>query len=166
MQAIDQMKPTISRAMATLTTLAVLPRALSRRYRVQSRLALSTRCRERLLAAPRSVDLVTTDARLHSVSPGAFDQRASGMGVASLGDAAASDGLAARSFAWDQPEIGHELARVWKRVKSPTSATSTTVLINAIPRIACKASTTGRRFQSGRSPNICSSTRLRRRPRP
>ena len=27
MQAIDQMKPTISRAMATLTTLAVLPRA-------------------------------------------------------------------------------------------------------------------------------------------
>ena len=36
MQAIDQMKPTISRAMATLTTLAVLPRARSRRYRVQS----------------------------------------------------------------------------------------------------------------------------------
>jgi hypothetical protein len=33
-QAIDQMKPTISRAMATLTTLAVLPH---RRYRVQSR---------------------------------------------------------------------------------------------------------------------------------
>ncbi|WP_246684434.1 MULTISPECIES: hypothetical protein [unclassified Mesorhizobium] len=37
MQAIDQMKPTISRAMATLTTLAFLPRALKRRYRVQSR---------------------------------------------------------------------------------------------------------------------------------
>ncbi len=31
MQAIDQMKPTISRAMATLTTLAFLRRALSRR---------------------------------------------------------------------------------------------------------------------------------------
>src|SRR4029077_8440241 len=27
------------------------------------------------------IDLMTTDARLHSVSPGAFDQRASGMGV-------------------------------------------------------------------------------------
>jgi hypothetical protein len=34
-QAIDQMKPTISRAMATFTTLAVLPRARSRRYRAQ-----------------------------------------------------------------------------------------------------------------------------------
>jgi hypothetical protein len=29
-------------------------------------------------------------------------------------------------------------------VKSPTSATSTTALISAIPRIACNASTTGR----------------------
>jgi hypothetical protein len=31
MHAIDQMKPTISRAIAILTTLAILPRALSRR---------------------------------------------------------------------------------------------------------------------------------------
>ena len=31
---------------------------------------------------------------------------------------------------------------VEKRVKSPTSVTSTTALISAIPRIACKASTT------------------------
>lgn len=30
MQAIDQLKPTISRAMSTLTTLAVLPRVLTR----------------------------------------------------------------------------------------------------------------------------------------
>jgi hypothetical protein len=58
------------------------------------------------------VNLVTADARLHSVSPGAFDQRAPGMGVAGLGDGATPDGLAARSLAWDQAEIGHELARV------------------------------------------------------
>ena len=58
------------------------------------------------------VDLVTANPRLHSVSPGAFDQRAPGMGVAGLGDAAAPDGLATRSLAWDQAEIGHELARV------------------------------------------------------
>ena len=58
------------------------------------------------------IDLVTTDARLHSVSPGAFDQRASGIGVASLGNATASDRLGARSLAWDQAEIGHELARI------------------------------------------------------
>ena len=67
------------------------------------------------------IDLMTTDARLHSVSPGAFDQRASGMGVAGLGDAAASDGLAARLLARDQAEIGHELARVCKKCGSPVS---------------------------------------------
>ena len=60
------------------------------------------------------IDLMTTDARLHSVSPGAFDQCASGMGVPGLGDAAASDSLAARLLARDQAEIGHELARVCK----------------------------------------------------
>ena len=59
-----------------------------------------------------AVDLVTTDARFHSVSPGAFDQRAPGVGVAGLGDTAASDGFATRSFARDQAEIGHELAWV------------------------------------------------------
>lgn len=41
-----------------------------------------------------AVNLVTANARLHSVSPGAFDQRAPDMGVACLGDAAAPDGLA------------------------------------------------------------------------
>jgi hypothetical protein len=40
------------------------------------------------------------------------------MGVAGLGDAAASDGLAARLLARDQAEIGHELARTL-----PTSPT-------------------------------------------
>ena len=57
---------------------------------------------------------MTADARLHSVSPGAFNQRASGMGITGLGNAAASDGLAARSLAGDQAEIGHELARACK----------------------------------------------------
>ena len=54
----------------------------------------------------------TTGRRFHSGSRPAkvaFDQRASGMGVAGLGDAAASDGLAARLLARDQAEIGHEL---------------------------------------------------------
>src|SRR5665213_1674928 len=50
-----------------------------------------------------------------------------------------------------------------KRVKSPISAASTTALISAIPRIACKASTTGLRFHSGRRLDICSSTRCSRR---
>src|ERR1700730_18624081 len=58
------------------------------------------------------VDLVTADARLHSVSPSAFDQGAPGMRVAGLGDAPASGGLTARSFARDHAEVGHELARV------------------------------------------------------
>src|ERR1700730_9786280 len=79
------MKPTISRAMATLTTLAVLPRALSRRNRVQSQSLrspgdIANDFWQRL----DPIDLMTTDARLHSVSPGAFDQRASGMGVAAM----------------------------------------------------------------------------------
>ena len=112
-QAIDQMKPTISRAMATLMTLAVLPRALSRRYRVQSR-TCAFHPISRMIFGSASIrsTLMTADARLHSVSPGAFDQRAPGMGVAGLGDAAASDGLATRSLARDQAEIGHELAWV------------------------------------------------------
>ena len=59
-----------------------------------------------------AVDLVTTDARFHSVSPGAFDQCAPDMRVAGLGDAPASGGLTARSLTWDHAEIGHELARV------------------------------------------------------
>src|SRR6516165_11504264 len=58
------------------------------------------------------IDLVAADTRLHSVRPGAFDQRAPGMGVAGLGDGAAPDGLATRSLARDQAEIGHQLARV------------------------------------------------------
>src|SRR6202011_248732 len=62
------------------------------------------------------VDLVTANPRLHSVSPSAFDQRAPGMGVAGLDDAAAPDGLATRSLAGDQAEIGHELARVLRSV--------------------------------------------------
>src|SRR5271154_353339 len=108
------MKPTISRAMATLTTLAVLPRALSRRYRVQSR-SCALQAMSRTTFGRASIrSTLTTDARLHSVSPGAFDQRASGMGVAGLGDAAASDGLAARLLSRDQAEIGHELAGVCK----------------------------------------------------
>src|ERR1700730_13511413 len=109
------MKPTISRAMATLTTLAVLPRALSRRNRVQSQSLRSPGdIANDFWQSLDPIDLMTTDARLHSVSPRAFDQRASGMGVAGLGDAAASDGLAARLLARDQAEIGHELARVCK----------------------------------------------------
>ena len=36
-----------------------------------------------------------------------------------------------------------------KRVKSPTSVTSTTALISAMPRIACRASTTGRKDSVG-----------------
>ena len=51
-----------------------------------------------------AIDLVTADARLHPVSDGAFDQRAPGVGVAGLGDAAPSDGLATRSLARDQAE--------------------------------------------------------------
>src|SRR2546430_12708468 len=105
------MKPTISRAMATLTTLAVLPRALSGRYRVQSRTCgadVANDFWERL----DPVNLVTADASLHSVSPGVFDQRAPDTGVAGLGDGATPDGLAARSLTRDQAEIGHELARV------------------------------------------------------
>src|ERR1017187_5907366 len=62
----------------------------------------------------RSSQLPCFGARLHSVSPGAFDQRASGMGVAGIGDATASDRLAARLFARNQAEIGHELAWVRK----------------------------------------------------
>ena len=94
-RAIAQMKPTISRAMAwSLTTLAVLPGAARRRYRCRAEVALSRRYRERLLAEPFDpVEQLMADPRLHSVSPGALDQHASGMGVAGLGDAAASDGL-------------------------------------------------------------------------
>src|SRR5436190_24046263 len=107
------MKPTISRAMATLTTLAVLPRALSRRYRVQSRTcAFQPMSANDFWERLDPVNLVTADASLHSVSPGAFDQRAPDMGVAGLGDGATPDGLAARSLTRDQAEIGHELARV------------------------------------------------------
>ena len=46
MQAIDQMKPTISRAMATLTMLAVLPRHSAADIECRAELALSSRCRE------------------------------------------------------------------------------------------------------------------------
>lgn len=63
------------------------------------------------------------------------------MGVAGLGNAAAPDGLATRLLARDQAAKGHELAWIGEALKSPTSATSTTALISAMPRIACKAST-------------------------
>ena len=110
---MDQMNPTISRAMATVTTLAVLPRALSRRYRVQSsNLRFPPDVANDFWQRLNAIDLVTADARLHPVSDGAFDQRAPGVGVAGLGDAAPSDGLATRSLARDQAEIGHKLARI------------------------------------------------------
>src|ERR1700730_11566520 len=70
------------------------------------------------------VDLVTADARLHSVSPSAFDQRAPGMRVAGLGDAPASGGLTARSFfsqhhGIDQRDSAHRLQGVDNRAQSP-----------------------------------------------
>jgi hypothetical protein len=111
-QAIYQMKPTISRAMATFTTLAVLPRAQPAISGAEPDLRIPPDVANDFWQRFDPVDLVTANPRLHSVSLGAFDQRAPGMGVAGLGDAAAPDGLATRSLAWDQAEIGHELARV------------------------------------------------------
>src|ERR1700686_662254 len=45
---------------------------------------------------PRPMGSCNGQSAPSSVSPGAFDQRAPGMGVAGLGDAAAPDGLATR----------------------------------------------------------------------
>ena len=59
-----------------------------------------------------AVDLMTADARPHSVGPCAFNQRAAGVTVAGLRDTAAPNGLATRSLSGDKAEIRHELARI------------------------------------------------------
>jgi hypothetical protein len=79
---------------------------------------------DRLGQAFDPVEQLAADPGLHAVGPGALDQNAAGMGVAGLGDAAAADVRAARVFRWHQPDVGHELAGLAKREKSPTSATS------------------------------------------
>jgi hypothetical protein len=139
-QAVDLMKPTISRAMATFTTLAVLPRARGRRYRARGaepNLRFPPNVANDFWQRLDPVDLVTADALLHPISPGTFDQRAANMCIAGLGDARAPGGLSARPFTWDQAEIAMSWRGFEKRVKSATSATGTAALISAILRIAC-----------------------------
>ena len=89
MQTIDQMKPTISRAMATFTTLAVLPRAQPAISGAEPNLRFPPDVANDFWQRLDPVDLVTADARLHPISPGTFDQRAANMRVAGLGDAPA-----------------------------------------------------------------------------
>jgi len=111
-QAIDQMKPTISRAMATLTTWRSCHARSADDIERRAEPALSPDVANDFWQRLDTIDLVTADARFHSVSPGAFNQRAPGVGVAGLGNAAASDGVTTRSLARNQAKIGHELAWV------------------------------------------------------
>jgi hypothetical protein len=105
------MKPAISRAMATLTTLAVLPRALSRSNAKPS-LRFPPDVANDFWQCLDAIDLATANAWFHTVRPGTFNRCTSGVGVSGLVNAAASDGLATRLLARDEAKIGHELARV------------------------------------------------------
>src|SRR5438445_11564011 len=86
MRAIAQAKAAISRAMATTTSLACLPRAINCRYRVHRRT-----CAFQLIACTSAVlqtELeMPADLRRIPIRPRAFDQGAARVRVAGLGDA-------------------------------------------------------------------------------
>ena len=75
---------------------------------------------------------------------------------------AARDGTT-RKLGGHQPEIGHHLARIGKtREESPSSAISVAALTSAMPRIVCRAATTGASVYSGSIASICAVSRSRR----
>ena len=93
MRAIAQMKPTISRAIAVVTTTFGLPVAARRRYRAHNR-TCAFQAMSRIAADRAQGDReASADASRHPVGPGPLDQRASRKRIAGLGDAAAADGL-------------------------------------------------------------------------
>jgi hypothetical protein len=90
---MDQIKPTISRAMAIFTTLAFSVRPQPTISVAESNLCFPPDVANDFWQRLDPVDLVTADAQLHSVSPSALDQRAPSMAVTGFGNAAVSNGL-------------------------------------------------------------------------
>ena len=92
-------KPTSSRAMATTTWLACLPRAhqLSVAF-TQPHLGLPTDVLDGFGLLFQSQLEVATDLGRIAVGPGAFDQGATGMGIAGFGDRTLPASLATGIF--------------------------------------------------------------------
>src|SRR5262249_39690921 len=105
---------------------------------------------------------LTADPGREAVTPSRLDQEPAGRAVASLGETAALDAGTARMLGRHQPEIGHQLARIGKTRRSPSSAISVAALTSAMPRIVCNAATTGASVQSGSIASICAVSRSRR----
>jgi hypothetical protein len=76
MRAIAQMKPTISRAIAVVTTTFGLPAAAKRRFRAYSRIcALHAMCRITADSGSETVVRLAADPGRHAVCPGSFAGR-------------------------------------------------------------------------------------------
>jgi transposase len=101
----------------------------------------------------------SADSGLHPIGPGPLDQRSTSLTIARLRDATSSYTVASRMLRRHKPNIGHELAGIGNRAKSPISATRVIALMNATPRIAWIAVTTGAIDQCPRSCSICSTSR-------
>src|SRR4029078_5714269 len=93
-RAIAQMKPTISRAIAVVTTTFGLPIATRRRYRAHNR-----------TCAFQAMSLIA--AGRHAIGPGALDQDATRKRIACLGNSGTPDGASGRVLARHQSEISH-----------------------------------------------------------
>jgi hypothetical protein len=61
-----------------------------------------------------AIDLMASDARLHTIRPCAFHKGAASVAITGFGDAAATNRLTTRTFTRHQAEIGHQLARASK----------------------------------------------------
>jgi len=161
MQAIAQMKPTISRAIAVVTTTFGLPDAARRRYRAHRRTCAFHAMPRITGDSGSTVMQLAADPGSHPVCPGSFDQHAPHQRIAGLGDAAATDCAPGGMLAGHQTEVGHQLPGIGEASEVAHSATTVTATTRATPRIACSAATTGAIDQLGSISSICRVSRSR-----
>ena len=159
-----QMNPANSRATAVINEDRAVCRAGPAPDSARSAAtAPSRRSPARRAARPQPGQLLPADARRMAIAPGALHQNAPCPTVAGLGDAAAPDPVAGGMLARHQAQLGHQLARAGKRVRSPISASNVVAAMRSRPRSAISAVTTSASDQSGTAAWIACSSRIRAR---